>query len=49
VDTVILKENRFVKSRCGKVETEALLMVTAWDVLYSQTAILYSVWLAFLL
>jgi len=28
-DTVITKENGFVKSRCGKVRTEALLMVTA--------------------
>jgi len=49
VDTVILKENRFVKRRCGKVETEALLMITARDVLYFQTEIFYSVWLAFLL
>ena len=49
MDTVILKENGFVKSRCGKVKNEAVLMVTAWDVLYSQTVILYSVWLVFLL
>jgi hypothetical protein len=49
VDTAIIKDNRFVKSRYGKARTEALLVVTAWDVLHSQTAVLYSVWLAILL
>jgi hypothetical protein len=49
VATVIIKENRFVKSRCGKVGTDALLVVISWDVLHSQTAVLYSVWLAVLL
>lgn len=49
MDTAIIKKNRFVKSKCGKVRTEALLVVAAWDVLHSQTAVLYSVWLAVLL
>jgi hypothetical protein len=49
VDTVITKENRFVKNRCGKVRIEAVLAVTAWNVLHSETAVLYCVWLALLL
>lgn len=49
MDTATIKENRFVKSRCGKVRTEAFLVVISWDMLHSQTAVLYSVWLAVLL
>jgi len=49
VGTAIVKENRFGKSRCGTVRAEAHLVVTSWGVLHSQSAVLYSVWLAVLL
>lgn len=49
MDTAIVKENGFVRSRFGKARTEALLVVNAWDVMNSQTAVLCSVWFAVLL